>query len=304
MADQDILHTAEIMKAAIPFVDARSKAMGELFVKVFELMGAVKYIRNPSDMTALGLESYKLDMEGLLNGIRPVCNHKEREFIDRILNFFSMKRMFEMYNNMMETMRTMQEFNEGFDDSDTDADTDTVKGNFAGSNFESIFNTFMNVSNIMNSQAMKDDIEPEEKEEQNDDEDIDESDENEDRGETEDKDITEDEIETDDWNKTEDKKETDDETITENGSSEDNDKNEDGSIGSKKDKGVHKASGIADRAINKSNTGTRNNDMMMELLKSMVPQDKVSTIESLSMLFNNMSYDNNSKTDQKERNDG
>jgi hypothetical protein len=79
-------------------------------------------------------------MEGLLNGIRPLCDNKERDIIDRILNIFNMKRMFEMYNNLMNTMKTMQEFGGfPFTDEDSKDDTDTVTGNFTGSNFDSIF---------------------------------------------------------------------------------------------------------------------------------------------------------------------
>jgi hypothetical protein len=140
MADQDLSHTAEIMRAALPFIDARNKVMVEFMMKVFDLMGSLKFIRNPNNLAACGFEASKIDMEGLLNGIRPVCGNREREIIDRILNFFSMKRMFEMYNKMMETMKTMQDF-EGFPFGDFSEDAETVTGNFSDSNFDSIFNT-------------------------------------------------------------------------------------------------------------------------------------------------------------------
>lgn len=140
MADQSFSHTAEVMRAALPYFDSRSKVRAEIFTKLFDVMGSLRTITSPLNMAACGFESTKFDLEGMLNGIRPICSNREREFIDRILNFFNMRRMFETYNNMMSAMKAMQGF-EGFPfgDSQTGDDTDTVTGNFSGMNFESIF---------------------------------------------------------------------------------------------------------------------------------------------------------------------
>jgi hypothetical protein len=110
MADQDIMHTADIMKAALPYIDAHNKVMVEFVMKIFDLLGNMKTLRNSLGLAACGYEAGKIDMEGLLNNIRPVCNKKERDIIDKILNIFSMKRAFEMYNKMMEAMNGMQDF--------------------------------------------------------------------------------------------------------------------------------------------------------------------------------------------------
>lgn len=112
----------------------------ELFSKVFDLMGNLNAMTGRNSMVACGYESSSIDVEGLLNGIRPLCNSRERDFVDRILNIFNMKRMFEMYNNLMSTMNAMQGFGGfSFTDENLRDDTDTVTGNFTGSNFESIF---------------------------------------------------------------------------------------------------------------------------------------------------------------------
>jgi hypothetical protein len=149
MADQDIMHTADIMKAALPFIDSGNKGMVEFFMKIFDLMGSLKSLKSNKNVAAFGFEAGKFDMEGLLNGIKPVCNIREREVIDRILNFFNMKRMFEMYNKMMGMMQGMQDFG-GFDFGNfggngntgkSGDDTENVTSNFGGQNFESIFNS-------------------------------------------------------------------------------------------------------------------------------------------------------------------
>ena len=112
----------------------------EFYTKVLDLMGSLNNLSGRNSMVACGYDTSSIDMEGLLNGIRPLCDNKERDIIDRILNIFNMKRMFEMYNNLMSTMKTVQEFGGfSFTDEDSKDDTDTVTGNFTGSNFDSIF---------------------------------------------------------------------------------------------------------------------------------------------------------------------
>ena len=214
MADQDLLHTAEIMKAALPYIDDRNRTMVEVFVKVFDLMGSINTIQNVRSLAACGFENNKVDVEGLLAGIRPVCSYKEREIVDRILNFFQMRKVFEMYNNMMETMNKMQEFGDfSFGDSEFTEDADTVASNFSGSNFEAIFNAFKNQSTDP-AFTYQDAPDPDE---------------------------------------------------------------------------------------SKADT-TQPNNKMFEALRDMLPPDKMSTFENLSMLLNSMSYDNNSKSDNSEEN--
>lgn len=146
MADQDYLHTAEIMKAALPYIDTRSRGFVEIITKFLDLMASLKAAAY--NMAACGYQESKTDMEGMLNGIRPLCNNREREFIDRILSFFNMKRMMETYNNIMSAMKTMQEFDGfNFTDGDSGFNADNIAGNFSGSNFESIFNSFQSSFN-------------------------------------------------------------------------------------------------------------------------------------------------------------
>lgn len=140
MADQNFVHTAEIVKAALPYIDSRSKAAAELFIKVFDLLGSLKSMTAPGSMAACGYESTKFDIEGLLHGIRPVCNDRERDMVDRILNIFNAKKMYEMYNNFMSTMKTMEEFGASpFSNSEERSDQSVFSSQFNGFDFGSIF---------------------------------------------------------------------------------------------------------------------------------------------------------------------
>lgn len=233
MADQDILHTTELIKASLPYLDSNLKTMAEIFVKTFDLMGSLKSMKSPDKLAACGFTVGKIDLEGLLAGIRPVCNKKEGEVIDRILSFFNMKKMFEMYNSVMETMKTMQEFGGfPFGDSSGEDVNDSVSGNFSTSNFESIFKSFQN-GNFSG--------------------------------------------------------------FNQDNNDQDNDKSEHESDT------ADTASDPSNEQSNSSNTNPgKPNNMMFEMLKTMVPPEQISTFENLSMLLNTMSYDSNSKPDNKE----
>jgi hypothetical protein len=315
MADQDIFHTAELVKAAIPFVDNRTQGMADLFVKVCDLMGSVKSAKKPQNLAACGFAFENIDIEGLLAAVRPVCNKKERDIVDRILNLFHMKKMFEMYTNMMEAMKTMQDFG-GFPFGDMNQDdTSNVTGNFTGSNFESIFQTIKaftaqstddngnTVSKQSTDDVNKADID-----------DIDTTDMEEDsRADLENGAGTKSDhifdsdagygYGTDSYYG----------TGEDNGYDNRNDMNEeksaDGETIPAMDPTVAdilrdiKAAAAEESISNNikipsSNTGSGTNSTpMLDMLKSMVPSDKKGTFENLSMLFNSMSYDNNSKTD-------
>ena len=234
MADDDFLHTAEILKAALPYVDVRTKTTMDLLVKFYELISCFSSLRT-NQLSACDYKEQKFDMEGLLSKIRPLCNEKEKGFIDRILGIYNAKRMMDMYNTYMSAMQTMQEFG-GFGSGASDGEAaDNVMNNFAGFDFSSIFGS-MNSSGNSDSSEEKQTTESfssfTEKEEPHGDH-----------------------------------SETSKAGDTENSPDMNKDKSEDGNSG------------------------------MFDMLKNMVSPDQMSTFENLRMLFNTMSYDNNSKSD-------
>ncbi|TAH68165.1 MAG: hypothetical protein EWM47_08290 [Anaerolineaceae bacterium] len=153
MADDGLLHTAELLKTALPYVDVKSRLTLELLVKLYELIICMRNFTN-NDISACGFENEKADMEALLNNIRPKCNKNEQAFVDKMLNVFQAKRMFEMYNTYMEAMNAMQGF-DGFgagDDYGSSAD-DTSTGfmnSFKDFDFSSIFGGDFNTETFLN----------------------------------------------------------------------------------------------------------------------------------------------------------
>lgn len=259
MADQDLTHTADIIKAAIPFVDSPLKGTAELFAKLLDVLGSVKSVTNSGKLAANSFLNSKIDLEGLLKGIRPICSEKEQELVDRFLSFFNMKRAFEMYNNMMSMMKSMQDVGDfSFADAFGAGDTDNVTGNFNGSAFESIFKNF---SGNFNGEFNSEDTSSSES-----------------SSDASSSDFYSDSLSAADLNESGTKEQTNQDTSEQSSDQE-----------TKKDTSTA--------------GGVHTNNMMFEMLKSMVPQEQLSTIENLSMLFNTMSYDNNSKPDDSKEHD-
>lgn len=154
MAEDGLLHTTELIKTALPYVDVRSKLLLDLLVKLYELLACLRNFRT-KDIAACGFENAteKVDTETLLKKIRPCCNQKERAFVDKILNIFQAKRMFEMYNTYMEAMKVMEGF-EGSSDNNKDENDLSFVNNFSDFDFSSIVGAFNN--NTKEDKSMED----------------------------------------------------------------------------------------------------------------------------------------------------
>lgn len=231
MADNNYLHTAEIMKAALPYVDTRTKTTMNFFSNMLEFMSSYNSFITSSDLAACGYENQTINFEGLLTEIRPLCNDKERELVDQFMNIFNAKQMYETYSSYMSAMKAMQGF-EGFPfgSSDTDTDGEATSNNTSNFDFSSIFG---NEFNNMNSG-----------------------------------------------------------TDNHHDSNEEDD-TPDNSYG---DQEVNAAS-TDDSDNDVPHSGNSGNNNMLEMLKTMIPPEQMSTFENLSMLLNTMSYDDNRNHD-------
>jgi hypothetical protein len=253
MADNDYLHIASIMEAAMSFVDNRTKTSMDLMSKFLSLMGSMRNYKKTSDLAAFGFENQKIDAEGLLAAVRPLCRGRELAFVDQILSMFQAKKMFETYKVYMDAMKGMQgfsnspfgdfmNFNSEKHDSADQKSSDNNKeyasdnpDNSSGLDFTSFFNSLgyhpdsdAGTSSGLNTEASAENYFGSQSR-----------------------------------------------TSSESGSNSENDFNTSSSL---------------------TSDGGSNN--MMDMLKAMIPSEQKSAFENLSMLFNNMSYDNN-KSDQK-----
>ncbi|NLJ96061.1 MAG: hypothetical protein GX321_02815 [Clostridiales bacterium] len=138
MADNGLLHTAELLKTALPYVDVRSRLTLDLLLKLFELLVCLRNFRTNNIAACSYDNTEKADMESLLYKIKPKCNEKEAAFVDKMLSVFQAKKIFEMYNTYMDVMNTMEGF-EGFSKEGTKNDfASNFMSNFTGFDFSSV----------------------------------------------------------------------------------------------------------------------------------------------------------------------
>jgi hypothetical protein len=152
MADIDYMHSVNIMRAALTYFDRRTRRIADLMTKILDLIYCFRYFRQPLDEDEYDSGNYKMDVEGLLTEIRPHCNDRERPIIDQILGIFNAKRMYEAYTTYMNMMKTMQEFNNAdpehpSENGSFDFDLSSILGNnsfgnFSASDIQNLVKTF------------------------------------------------------------------------------------------------------------------------------------------------------------------
>ena len=170
MAQIDFSHTVNIMKAATPFFDPRTRRTMDLFTKFFDLLGSYRSFLLPLEKASNENDYKKLDLEGLLTGIRPQCNDKELPFIDQMLGIFNTIRMYETYSNYMNMMNMMQGSNNQDSDSENGSGSNNSGfdlsslfgggsglGDFSASDIQNMANMFKNSSD--NSSAKEEEVE-------------------------------------------------------------------------------------------------------------------------------------------------
>lgn len=111
--ENSISHTLEIIKAAFPFFDNQTQQAMDLVLKTGELFETFHSISQEGSLTALSLHKSPIDIEGLLNAIREVCNQKEREIVDMILNFLRAKNLYQTYTTLTAAMASQSGNTEG-----------------------------------------------------------------------------------------------------------------------------------------------------------------------------------------------
>jgi hypothetical protein len=262
MADNDYSHIASIMEAAKPHVDIKTQMTMELMSKLFGLMGSFQNLKK-ANIAACGFEKQKINLEGLLTAIRPLCKGKELAMVDQILSMFNAKRMYDTYKTYMETMKTMQGA-EGspFGNIFPGFNTGNHQENSSGFDINSLINGFANMNNF-NKQSST-----EEKHQDN----------------ASGFDISS------FLNGFANAK-----SNPQSGSEQDNTSKSNENYGYSSDNDRNKESD-ADKT---PESETSSYSKMLETLKAMMPPEQNDTYENLSMLLNNVSYDNNNKSESK-----
>lgn len=90
--------TAQILKAAIAYVNPSLGKMMAVMAKSIELQHMMQYL-NKGGVSACGVQNRLIPPEEVIRDLRKYCGSKEKEQLDRCLNLMNMAKMYEMYRN-------------------------------------------------------------------------------------------------------------------------------------------------------------------------------------------------------------
>lgn len=87
----------DIIRAALPYVNSRTRNGMEVAIKTGELAETFQSIGEAPDLEACDLGNDTLDMEGLLVSMQSVCIGPEKEMLNTLLNFYKTRNLYESY---------------------------------------------------------------------------------------------------------------------------------------------------------------------------------------------------------------
>ena len=92
-------HTLDIFKAALPHVTPQAQGGMNLLLKANELMATIEEMNHPAELSAMEINEEEHTPEVLLTSIKCVCNQRETEIVDMMLNFFKARKIYSAYQD-------------------------------------------------------------------------------------------------------------------------------------------------------------------------------------------------------------
>lgn len=92
-------HIADLMQAAIPYVNVNQKARMEMLIKASEFVDSFQFTQSP-ELSACDISDETVDYEALLLSLQSVCTSKELELVNTILNFLKTQKIYQTYQSM------------------------------------------------------------------------------------------------------------------------------------------------------------------------------------------------------------
>ncbi|SFR80138.1 hypothetical protein [Anaeromicropila populeti] len=90
-------HIFDILKAALPYVDNRTKQSMEVAIKTSELAESFATIGKSPELEACDIGQSQFNLEGMLTSIQTVCTTSEKELINTVLNFIKARNLYQSY---------------------------------------------------------------------------------------------------------------------------------------------------------------------------------------------------------------
>ncbi len=95
------IHQLEIIKAAIPYINASEQKLISVYVKASELVDTITIFQKPEASVGIcSLGDKKGSLLDMLNDIKAVCTNTEKETVNMLINFLN---AFQLYNTYKDT---------------------------------------------------------------------------------------------------------------------------------------------------------------------------------------------------------
>lgn len=95
-----VSHISDILKAAVPYVDNKTKRSVNMMLQVTELANTFEELNHPSELSIMEVEDFNLDTEGMLMDMRKFCNKREQEFVDVVVNIVKAQKLYSTYSTI------------------------------------------------------------------------------------------------------------------------------------------------------------------------------------------------------------
>lgn len=106
-------HTIQMLKAAVPYVDKKTKRSMGIIIQTAELAESLQG-SSSEEISACDLEDEKIDLEAMFGNMRQYCNEKEGELIDLVLNFVKARKLYTSYQSFNAANSTHSSGGTGF----------------------------------------------------------------------------------------------------------------------------------------------------------------------------------------------
>lgn len=110
---ENIQHSLDILKAAMPHLNQPAKHSIELALKTGELLETISDLSSPDQLSACDLAQEPIDMEAMLLQIQEVCTDAEKEAIHVILNFVKARKLYQTYQSVKGSNKPLGPFSNG-----------------------------------------------------------------------------------------------------------------------------------------------------------------------------------------------
>lgn len=100
-------HSMKLIKTALPYIDISEQRFLSIYLKFSEFVNTIQlFSEKPSELSACKKKSADTgNVSKMLHALKNVCDDKERETMDMILNFMQAMQLYQSYNEFFATSR-------------------------------------------------------------------------------------------------------------------------------------------------------------------------------------------------------